>query len=152
MSTAPKSATKEEVRARYHGLTDHVRSTGFEAAWIGLQGVVIATIGALFFESPLAKAGAFLVAIVFIVTAIGIARAAEWSRLVGGVSSLLLGIASLVQPYLQRAEGAEPASPKYTFVILALLTGVHLLLPSTRVAFANARAARDRAREAKARR
>jgi hypothetical protein len=41
MSTVPQRASKEEVRARDHGLGGHMRCTLIEAAWIGDQGVCL---------------------------------------------------------------------------------------------------------------
>lgn len=138
------------MRARYHGLGDHVRSTGWEAAWLTLQGVAIGVLGGFFVESNAAKAGAFACAIVLIAAAIGIARAAEWARWTGGIASLLLAVASVAHPYLTRADGEEAASPKYFFVTMALVTGAYLLSPSTRDSFRAARENRDRAHAAKA--
>lgn len=150
MVFATKRATKEDVRARYHGLHDHARSVGIEAAWLGLQGVALAVLGGVLSADPGTKAAAFAGAVVLIGAAVGIARAAEWARWVGGVASLLLGVASLALPHLRATEGVEPESPKYFFAGLAFATGAYLLLPSTRVSFLRAREARDRARAAKA--
>jgi len=138
------------VRARYHGLHDHVRSMGVEAAWIGLQGVALAVLGCVFAEDPGTMVAAFAGALVLIGTAVGIARSAEWARWVGGIAILLLGVASLALPYLLVAEGEEPESPKYFLVVMAFATATYLLLPSTGGSFLRARAARDRARAAKA--
>ncbi len=151
MKSPPKRATKEEVRARYHGMHDHIRSTGFEATWIGFQAVVIAVGGALFDGDASARASMFAISIVLLAAAIGIARAAEWARWVGGVASLLLAACALVMPFLGRAPGEEAGRPKYLFVVIGLTTGIYLLLPSTREAFRNARDNRELVRAARAR-
>lgn len=149
-SQAPKRATKAEVRARYHGLDDHVRSTGLEAAWLGLQGVALGVGGVVFVEDAITRVAALLGAAVLIAAAIGIARAAEWARWTGGIASLLLGALSVALPYLTRAEGAEAASSKYLYIVMALVTGAYLLSASARASFRNAREMRARLRAPKA--
>lgn len=150
MKSPPKPATKEEVRARYHGLDDHVRSTGVEAAWLGLQGVALGVVGALSESGMGTRAAAFAGAAILIAAAIGIARAAEWARWTGGIASLILGVVSLALPFLTRAAGEEAESPKYLFIVIALVTGAYLLSPSARGSFRDAREMRDRLRAAKA--
>lgn len=150
MKSPPKPATKEEVRARYHGMHDHIRSTGFEATWIGLQAVVLAVGGALYDTDAVVRAGMFVGAIVLLAVAIGIARAAEWARWTGGIASLLLAVYALAMPFLGRAPGEEAGRPKYFFVFIGLTTGIYLLLPSTREAFRKARDNRELVRAARA--
>jgi len=146
----PQPATRDEVRARYHGLDDHVRSTGVEAAWLGLQAVALAVAGVLLREATGTRIAAFVAAGVLLAAAIGIARAVEWSRWVGGIASLLLAAYGLAQPFLPRSSGGAGGQPKYFVVLIGLSTGIYLLLPSTRVAFRNARENRERVRAAKA--
>jgi hypothetical protein len=148
MSTVPQRASKEEVRARYHGLGDHVRSTLLESAWIGLQGVSIAVLGGVFSTDTVFRIAAIAIGVGLIAVAVGIARAAEWARWAGGIASLMLAAGAVAEPYVMRG-GEEAGSPKYLFVILALTTGIYLLSPSTRQSFRNARENRARVREAK---
>ena len=151
MASAPQRSSKEEVRARYHGLGDHARSTLLESAWIGLQGVSIAVLGGLFLTDTPVRVVAIVTGVGLIVVAVGIVRAAEWARWSGGIASLLLAVGALAEPYLMRAEGEEARSPKYLFVILALSSGVYLLSPSTQRSFRDARENRARARDAQRR-
>lgn len=149
MASAPRRASKEEVRARYHGLGDHVRSTLLESAWIGLQGVSIAIVGGLFLDDTVSRVTAISIGVGLIAVAVGIAFAAEWARWAGGIASLVLAVGALAEPYVMRPEDGEGRSPKFLFVILALATGIYLLSPSTRQSFRNARENRTIVREAR---
>lgn len=144
----PRPATKEEVRERHHAHHDHVRSTLGESAWLAIQAlalVFVATVAADPWLEAAAIVGAALVAFV----AYGLLRATEWGRIGGAIASALIGGAGLVVHVVTTSPGDSVLTRRFLFPLLTLGTAVYLLMPSTKAAFAGARAARERARGAR---